>query len=68
MPAALTAEVFPLVTRGDALARAIAQSVLNGILTPMTSAIVAVLYLELMARRGLLEQEVLRARLARFDH
>ena len=68
VPAALTAEVFPLVTRGDALARAIAQSVLNGILTPMTSAIVAVLYLELMARRGLLEQEVLRARLARFDH
>jgi hypothetical protein len=67
VPGSVMSEIFPLVTRGDALARAIIQSVLNGILTPMTTAIVAVLYLELMARKGLLDQEVLRARLARFD-
>lgn len=64
---ALISEVFPSVSRPDAIARAVIQSVLNGVLTPMSVAIVAVLYLELMARKDVLDQEVLRRSLARFD-
>ncbi|HEX5937575.1 MAG TPA: hypothetical protein VFZ75_07815 [Actinomycetota bacterium] len=64
---ALMTELFPAVTRSDAIARAVIQSFLNGLLTPMTTAIVAVLYVELMARKGLLDQEALRRNLARFD-
>ena len=64
---ALISELFPSVSRGDAVARAVIQSVLNGFLTPMSTAVVAVLFLELMARKGLLDQEVLRRNLARFD-
>lgn len=64
---ALLSQLAPGVSRGDAIARAVIQSILNGVLTPMTTAIVAVLYLELMARKGLLDQEVLRRNLARFD-
>jgi hypothetical protein len=64
---ALASELFPSISKGDAIARAVIQSVLNGILTPISTAVVAVLYLELMARKGLLDQEVLRRNLARFD-
>jgi hypothetical protein len=64
---ALMTELFPSVSRADAVGRAVIQSLLNGILTPMSTAIVAVLYLELMARKGVLDQEALRRNLARFD-
>jgi hypothetical protein len=64
---ALMSELFPSVTRGDAIARAMIQVVVNGLVTPMTTAIVSVLYVELMARKDLLDQEVLRTTLARFD-
>ena len=67
LPGALIEALVSGPNRGDAIARAIIQSVLNGVLTPMTTAIVAVLYLELMERKGVLDQEVLRANLARFD-
>jgi hypothetical protein len=68
IPAALLIEsVFPSVTTGDAIGRAIVQSLVNAIVGPIGAAIVAVLYLELMARKDLLDQEVLRANLARFD-
>jgi hypothetical protein len=63
----LIEEVFPSVTIGDAIGRAIVQSTFNAIIGPMGAAIVSVLYLELKARKGLLDQEVLRANLARFD-
>jgi hypothetical protein len=64
---ALMGELFPSVTRGDAIARAIIQAVVNGLVTPMTTAIVAVLYVELLARKSVLDQGVLRTNLARFD-
>jgi hypothetical protein len=64
---ALLSELFPSVSRPDAVARAVIQSVLNGILTPMAVTIAAALYLELMARKGVLDQERLRRNLARFD-
>lgn len=68
IPAALLIDgVFPSVTTGDAIGRAIAQSLVNAIVGPMGAAIVAVLYLELMARKDLLDQDALRANLARFD-
>jgi hypothetical protein len=64
---ALMSELFPSVTRGDAIARAIIQAVVNGLVTPMTTAIVAVLYVELLARKDVLDQEIIRTNLARFD-
>ena len=68
IPTALLIEgVFPSVTTGDAIGRAIVQSLVNAIVGPMGAAIVAVLYLELMARKELLDQEALRTNLARFD-
>lgn len=65
--ALLIGAVFPSVTTGDAIGRAIVQSLVNAIVGPMGASIVAVLYLELMARKDLLDQESLRANLARFD-
>jgi hypothetical protein len=52
---------------GDAVARTIMQSLLNAVVTPIGTAIVTVLYLELHARAGSLDQASLRRHLARFD-
>ena len=67
LPGLIMAEVFPRPEVGDAVARAIVQSLLNAVVTPIGIAIVTVLYLELRARAGSLDQAALRRNLARFD-
>ena len=67
VPSIIVGEVFPSPVVGDAIPRAVVQSILNAITTPMSTAVVAALYLELRARKGVLDQQALRANLARFD-
>jgi hypothetical protein len=67
LPGLIVAEVFPDPVVGDAVARTTVQSLLNAVVTPIGIAIVTVLYLELRARKGLLDQAALRRNLARFD-
>jgi hypothetical protein len=67
LPGLIVAEVFPDAVVSDAVARTIVQSLLNAVVTPIGIAIVTVLYLELRARKGLLDQAALRRNLARFD-
>ena len=67
LPGLIMAEVFPRPEVGDAVARTIVQSLLNAVVTPIGIAIVTVLYLELRARAGSLDQAALRRNLARFD-
>jgi hypothetical protein len=67
LPGLIVAEVFPRPEVGDAVARTIVQSLLNAVVTPIGIAIVTVLYLELRARAGPLDQAELRRNLARFD-
>jgi hypothetical protein len=43
------------------------QALLNAITTPMSTAVIAALYLEVRARKGVLDQQALQANLARFD-
>jgi hypothetical protein len=43
------------------------QSLVGVIVGPLTTAITAALYLELRARKGLLDQGFLRAKLVRFE-
>ena len=63
----IVGEAFPSPVIGDAIPRAVVQALLNAITTPMSTAVIAALYLELRARKGVLDQQVLRANLARFD-
>ena len=67
LPGSIMAEVFPRPEVGDAVARTIVQALLNAVVTPIGIAIVTVLYLELRARAGSLDQAALRRNLARFD-
>ena len=67
LPGLIVAEVFPRPEVSDAVARTIVQSLLNAVVTPIGIAIVTVLYLELRARAGPLDQAELRRNLARFD-
>lgn len=67
LPGLIVAEVFPDPLVGDAVARTIVQSLLNAVVIPIGIAIVTVLYLELRARKGLLDQAALQRKLARFD-
>jgi hypothetical protein len=67
LPGLIVAEVFPRPEVGDAVARTIVQSLLNAVVTPIGIAILTVLYLELRARAGLIDQAALRRDLARFD-
>lgn len=67
VPGILAGTMFPDPVVGDALGRAIVGSLLNAVLTPIGVAIGAVLYLELKARKGALDQTSLREKLARFD-
>lgn len=52
---------------GDSIARAVIQALLTAVTTPMSTAVIAALYLELRARKGTLDQQALRTNLARFD-
>ena len=67
VPSIIVGEAFPDPVIGDAIPRAVVQSILNAITAPMSTAVVAALYLELRARKGVLDQQALRANLARFD-
>ena len=51
----------------DSIPRAVIQALLTAVTTPMSSAVIAALYLELHARKGTLDQQALRTNLARFD-
>jgi len=67
VPSIIVGEAFPSPVIGDAIPRAVIQALLNAITTPMSAAVVAALYLELRARKGVLDQLALQANLARFD-
>ena len=67
VPGILAGAMFPDPVVGDAVGRAVVASLVNAVLAPMGVAIGAVLYLELKARKGVLDQTSLRAKLARFD-
>jgi hypothetical protein len=67
VPGMIVTEMFPDPVVGDAVGRTIVQSVLNAILTPMGTAVVAAMYLELRGRKGIVDQASLRSNLARFD-
>ena len=67
VPSIVIGQAFPSPVIGDAVPRAIVQAVLNALLTPMSTAVITALYLELHARKGTLDQQALRANLARFD-
>jgi hypothetical protein len=67
VPSIVIGQAFPSPVTGDAVPRAIVQALLNALLTPMSTAVITALYLELHARKGTLDQQALRANLARFD-
>lgn len=67
VPGLIVFEAFPAPSVGDAVTRAVVQSLAAAIVTPLGTAITAALYLELRARKGLEDQAVLRGKLARFD-
>lgn len=67
VPGSIVGGVFPRPVVEDAVPRAIVQSLVGAIVGPLATAITAALYLELRARKGLLDQTVIRAKLARFD-
>jgi hypothetical protein len=67
VPSIIVGQAFPSPVIGDAIPRAVIQGLLSAVTTPMSTAVIAALYLELRARKGVLDQEALRANLARFD-
>lgn len=67
VPSLIIGQAFASPVVGDAIPRAIVQALLNGVLTPMGTAVLTALYLELHARKGTLDQRALRTNLARFD-
>jgi hypothetical protein len=67
IPSLIASEMFPYALTEDAVPRAIVQSLVTALVAPLGTAILAGLYLELRARKGLNDQTALRAKLARFD-
>ncbi|HZB01164.1 MAG TPA: hypothetical protein VE800_03550 [Actinomycetota bacterium] len=67
IPGIIAEAAFSLPTVEDAVPRAILYAFVSAIITPIGVAIGAALYLELSARRGLLDHVSLRRNLARFD-
>jgi hypothetical protein len=67
IPSLITSQMFPGARVADAVPRAIVQSLTTAVVTPLGTAIVTGLYLELRARKGVLDQEALRTNLARFN-
>ena len=67
VPSIVVGEAFPSPVVGDAIPRAVIQALLNAITTPMSTAVIAALYLELRARKSMLDQRALQANLAARD-
>lgn len=67
IPSLIAWQIFPYALTEDAVPRAIVQSLVTALVAPLGTAILAGLYLELRARKGLNDQTDLRAKLARFD-
>ena len=67
VPSIVVGEAFSGPVVEDAVPRAVVQALLNAVTTPIGTAVIAVLYLELRARKGVLDQQDLQAKLARFD-
>jgi hypothetical protein len=67
IPGIVAEQAFSLPTVEDAVPRAVLYAVVSAIVTPIGVAVGAALYLELSARRGVLDQSSLRRNLARFD-
>jgi hypothetical protein len=67
VPSIIVGQAFPSPVIADAIPRAVIQALLNAVITPMSTAVIAALYLELHARKATLDQQALRANLARFD-
>ena len=67
VPSLLVGLAFPHPVIGDAIPRAVTQALMNAVTTPMSTAVIAALYLELRARKTVLDQQALQANLARFD-
>jgi hypothetical protein len=67
VPSIIVGAAFVDPVIGDAVPRALIQALLSAVTTPMGTAVITALYLELRARKGGLDQQALRASLARFD-
>lgn len=67
VPSIVVGQAFSDPVVADAVPRAIIQALLNAIVTPMGTGVITALYLELRARKGVVDQGALRANLARFD-
>jgi hypothetical protein len=67
VPSIIVGQAFPDPVIEDAIPRAVIQALLSAVTTPIGTAILTALYLELRARKGVLDQQDLRAKLARFD-
>jgi hypothetical protein len=67
VPSLIVGQAFRSPVIGDAIPRAVIQALLNAVITPMSTAVIAALYLELHARKDTLDQQALRTNLARFD-
>jgi hypothetical protein len=67
VPSLLVGLAFPDPVIEHAIPRAATQALLSAVTTPMSTAVLAALYLELRARKGILDQQDLRTKLARFD-
>jgi hypothetical protein len=67
VPSLLVGMAFPDPVIEHAIPRAAIQALLSAVTTPMGTAVLAALYLELRARQGMLDQHDLRTKLARFD-
>ncbi len=67
VPSIIVGQAFPDPVIEDAIPRAVVQALVSAVTTPMGTAVLTALYLELRARKGVLDQQDLRAKLARFD-
>jgi len=67
VPSLIAAGAFPLPTVEHAVPRAILYALTSALTTPIGVAITSALYLELSARKGVLDQATLRRHLSRFD-
>jgi hypothetical protein len=67
VPSLLVGLAFPDPVIEHAIPRAATQALISAVTTPMGTAVLAALYLELRARKGILDQQDLRTKVARFD-
>lgn len=67
VPSVVVGQAYPDPVIADAIPRAVIQALLSAVTTPIGTAVLTALYLELRARKGVLDQQDLQAKLARFD-